>query len=73
MDKLLELNHSTTIEFDYINWKGLKGKRTVKILGFYYGSTDYHKESQWLLRAIDLYKGEERIFAMRDMSNLTIG
>lgn len=73
MEKLLELTHSTIIEFDYINWKGVEGKRTVKILGFYFGSTEYHKESQWLLRAKDLDKGEERIFAMKDMSNLIIG
>jgi len=73
MEKLLELTQTTIIKFDYINWKGVEGKRTVKILGFYYGSTEYHKELQWLLRAKDLDKGEERIFAMKDMSNLIIG
>lgn len=73
MDEILELTHSTIIEFDYVNWKSIKGKRVVKILGFYYGSSEYHKEPQWLLRAKDLDKGEERIFAMRDMSNVVMG
>ncbi|MDX5884961.1 hypothetical protein [Bacillus cereus group sp. BfR-BA-00999] len=36
----------------------------------YFGSTEYHKEPQWLMKAFDLVKNEERAFAMKDMSNV---
>ncbi len=58
------------LEFDYTNWKGVKGHREVKVVRIYFGSTDYHKEQQWLMKAFDLAKNEERVFAMKDMSNV---
>lgn len=60
------------LEFDYINWKGIKGHRKVKVFAIYYGGTEYHPEDQWLMGAIDLDKGEHRIFAMKDMSNVKV-
>jgi hypothetical protein len=58
------------IEFDYVNWKGVKGHRTARVILFSYGSTEYHPEKQWLLEAYDLDKEKIRIFAMKDMSNV---
>jgi predicted DNA-binding transcriptional regulator YafY len=66
----MEILHHDKIEFDYVNWKGIKGHRKVEIDEFHYGSTKYHPETQWLLEAFDLDKNEFRIFAMKDMSNV---
>lgn len=60
------------LEFDYVNWKGIKGHRRVEVFSIYYGNTEYHPEDQWLMAAIDLHKGESRIFAMKDMSNVKV-
>lgn len=59
------------IEFDYVNWRGERSHRRVEVDGFYFGSTEYHKEDQWLLKAYDIDRQEDRIFAMKDMSNVT--
>ncbi|MGN4822136.1 hypothetical protein [Bacillus cereus group sp. MYBK139-2] len=58
------------LEFDYINWRGVKGHREVKVVQIYFGSTEYHKEPQWLMAGLDLVKQEKRVFAMKDMSNV---
>ncbi len=58
------------IEFDYVNWKGVKGKRKALITSYHYGSNEWHKEEQWLMRASDYDKDEVRYFAMKDMSNV---
>jgi hypothetical protein len=71
-DELYEIVHHDKIEFDYVNWKGNKGHRRAEIDEFYYGSTEYHPKPQWLLSAFDLDKKEYRIFAMKDMSNVTL-
>lgn len=58
------------IDFDYVNWKGEKSHRRALIKGFYFGNTEYHIENQWLLEAFDVDKNEDRVFAMKDMSNV---
>lgn len=60
----------SVIDFEYVNWKGEKGYRRALIKGFYYGNTEYHKENQWLLEAFDVDKKQDRVFAMKDMSNV---
>lgn len=66
----LALEKGTKIQFDYINWKGIKGHRTVVIWEIFFGSTEHHEEPQWLLKGYDENKKEVRIFAMRDMSSV---
>jgi hypothetical protein len=61
---------SSEIEFDYINWKGIKSKRKALVMSFWFGSNEWHKEEQWLMKGCDLDKNETRIYAMRDMSNV---
>jgi predicted DNA-binding transcriptional regulator YafY len=51
----------------YQNWKGEIAERSVQPLGLEYGSTEWHPEPQWLLRALDTEKGAERQFAMKDI------
>jgi predicted DNA-binding transcriptional regulator YafY len=67
---MFEIKTDTKIEFDYVNWKGVQGHRKVIVDGVWYGSTEYHKTEQLLLEAYDLDKGEFRVFAIKDMSNI---
>lgn len=70
MEAMIKVFQNVYLEFDYINYRGEASRRRVRTEGIYYGATDYHPEKQWLLKAEDLDKGEERIFAMNDMSNV---
>lgn len=56
-----------TMEFDYKNWKGETNKRTVVPYEIWFGSTEFHKEEQWFLRAFDVDKYAERNFALKDV------
>ena len=67
MAKTIKIVYHDRIEFDYVNWKGEHSHRKAEVNDFYYGSSDYHKEPQWLLDAYDLEKGECRVYAMKDM------
>ena len=56
------------IIFWYRNYKGKEEMRRVRPLHIRFGSSEWHKEPQWLMRAYDLENEKEREFAMRDMS-----
>jgi predicted DNA-binding transcriptional regulator YafY len=47
----------------YTNHRGETDTRRIIPLELVFGSTPYHPEPQWLLRAIALDRGEERHFA----------
>ncbi len=51
----------------YTNWKGETAERHVVPIELWFGSTEWHKEEQWLLRAKDLDKGAIRDFALKDV------
>ena len=51
----------------YTNHRGESGERRIIPISVRWGSTQWHPETQWLLRAIDVDKGEEREFAMSDI------
>lgn len=57
------------ISFLYRNWRGEVSKRRVVPLRLWYGSTEWHPELQWLLVARCLDRGEERFFALSDITN----
>ena len=44
------------IQFEYINYKGIKSTRNVIPVSLYFGSTEFHPENQWLMVAYDLDK-----------------
>lgn len=62
----------TYIEFDYVNWEGLFSRRKAKVLGVYFGSTEFHPGKQWLMKAMDLDKKAERTFSAKEMQNVTV-
>lgn len=59
------------VGFVYRNWRGEVAERRVEIRGLWYGSTEWHPEPQWFLKAVDLDKHESRDFALRDIMRPT--
>jgi len=57
----------TSIHILYKNWKNEVTERHIEPIQIWYGSTEWHKEDQWLLKALDLDKNEERHFALKDV------
>jgi predicted DNA-binding transcriptional regulator YafY len=55
------------VEIVYTNWKNVRATRTIQPIEIWFGKTNYHPEDQWLLKAFDREKGEERDFAMKDI------
>ena len=54
--------------FTYRNHRGVSGVRRMQPIGVRFGSTEWHPEPQWLLRAFDLDKDSEREFAMSEIA-----
>ena len=55
------------IRFNYRNYKGNVSLRTVVPDRIYFGSTEQHKEEQWIMLAWDVDKEQDRAFAIRDI------
>lgn len=67
--KLIDLEEKvgSRVSFSYKNYKGLVSKRNVKVISLRLGSTSWHKDEQWLLKAFDYDKKAEREFAIKDI------
>lgn len=56
------------IRVRYTNWRGEMADRHLMPTSLWFGSTEWHKEPQWLMKAVDLEKGgATRDFALKDM------
>lgn len=55
-----------TIRFAYTNYRGEPSVRTVIIRRFWFGSTEYHPDKQWMFTAYDLDRKANRDFALCD-------
>lgn len=49
------------------NWQGDETDRMAVPLLLYYGTSEYYKKEQWLMKAVDVEDGVVRIFAVKDM------
>jgi predicted DNA-binding transcriptional regulator YafY len=63
----MSIDTNKTIKILYTNYRGEKGHREILPEKIWFGSTQWHKEEQWLLDALDVKKGELRNFAMKDI------
>ena len=63
------VNKKQIVKIIYTNYKGETAERTIIPLELWFGSTEYHKEEQWLLKAFDLEKKAERNFAVKDIKS----
>lgn len=55
------------VMIDYTNWRGIRRKRVVVPVAITFEGSVWHPERQWLLKARDVEKGDERFFAMKDI------
>lgn len=55
------------LRFLYTNWRGETGWRRVWPGRIWYGTTEWHKEPQRFLCALDIDKGEARDFALKNV------
>lgn len=56
----------------YTNWKGIKRERIIEPIEIWFGSTEYHKEDQWLLKALDCEDDfKTKDFASKNIENWT--
>lgn len=56
MDKIININ--------YTNYKDETRDRNIEPIEIWFGSTRWHTEKQWFLKALDIDKGQERDFAL---------
>lgn len=55
----------------YTNWKHETRYRIIKPISIEFKSTEWHKEEQWILSAVDVEKNAIRNFAMKDIKEWT--
>lgn len=55
------------IKVRYNNWKNEIGVRTIIPQKIWYGHTEYHSDSQWLMDVWDVEKDAQRTYAMMDI------
>jgi len=63
------VNKKQIVKIIYTNYKNETAERIIIPLELWFGSTEYHKEEQWLLKAFDLEKKAERNFAVKDIKS----
>jgi predicted DNA-binding transcriptional regulator YafY len=51
----------------YTNYRGEKGWRKIRPIRIWFGRTEWHPASQWLLDAWDVEKDTSRSFAIQDI------
>jgi len=51
----------------YKNYKGEIGERKIIPIDVYFGSNEYHKSMQWLMKVWDLDKNAFRDYALKDI------
>ena len=61
--------YNKTVEIVYTNWKGVTSIRHIIPKDIFFGSTEWHKEEQWLMNAFDVDKQANRAFALKDIKS----
>jgi predicted DNA-binding transcriptional regulator YafY len=64
---MTDLDEPRFVTIRYRNWRGEVADRRIMPHSIWFGSTQWHPESQWLLDALDLDRNEVRSFAMKDI------
>lgn len=49
---------------DYTNWQHKRSMRRIRPLRLVFENNEWHPETQWLLEAFDVGRGEVRTFAL---------
>ncbi len=64
----MSVDAKKVITVRYTNYKGETGMRSIVPEKIWFGSTEWHKDEQWLLDAYDIDKAAIRNFALKDIS-----
>lgn len=59
------------VEVDYTNWRGIRSTRKILPIRIFFGSNEFHTESQWLLEALDIERQENRTFALKNIHSIS--
>jgi hypothetical protein len=59
---------TVTVKFAYINHRGERRDRHVLVRSIRWGTTQWYPRPGWLMGGMDLDKGKEREFCMRNMA-----
>ena len=51
----------------YTNWKNETRYRIIKPISIEFKATEWHKDEQWILNAVDIEKNAMRGFAIKDI------
>ncbi len=65
---VIVMEQNKQLVITYTNWKHETRERLIEPIEIWFGATRWHPEEQWLLKARDLVKNEERDFAMTQIS-----
>jgi len=63
------MEENKIVVINYTNWKGVTAFRRIIPKKIFFGSTEWHKEEQWLLEAFDVDKNADRSFAVKDIKS----
>ncbi len=66
------MENKEIVKILYTNWKNETRYRLIKPISIEFKSTEWHKEEQWILNAVDIEKDAIRNFAMKDIKEWTI-
>jgi len=55
------------VTIKYTNYRGETSDRAIIPERIWFGSTEWHKEPQWILDAFDINKNAKRGFALKDI------
>jgi predicted DNA-binding transcriptional regulator YafY len=66
------MDKAKTVSIKYTNWRGETSIRSIVPLKIWFGSTEWHKDNQWLLKAFDIDKDAERDFTLSDIQNWNV-
>jgi hypothetical protein len=61
-----------TLHVLYENHRGVTAVRHILPHYIWFGSTEWHPQEQWFLNGLDLDKGVERSFTLRDMKIMNV-
>lgn len=71
MTKIVENGYegaAKPLTFKYVNHAGVEGTRNVIPIGFFFGTSKYYTDPQWLLEAWDLDKQAIRHYAFAKLN-----
>jgi len=60
------------VMIEYTNWRGVRRERIIQPLRIWFGTSLYHKGTDWFLHAIDIEKEDVRDFRMADIHSFIL-